>query len=1075
MVDNGNSVFTKISPPDTGKTFQRRRLFQLLNQYSEKPAVWISGPAGSGKTTLAVSYLKARNYSSIWYHMNDDDLDPANLFYYLGTAAGDHSVPDQDQLPLLTAESLGGMSVFVRNYFETFFQRFEPPFVLVLDNCQEIGDGACFHKIVRDMISVVPFGFQVYMISRSRPPKELSRLLVHQEMPVIKWRDLQLTVDEIQGFAGLNSNTPLDNAGARSVHALTLGWAAGVILLLSQPENHRKPSKHPILFNTRAVFDYFSRHVLAELDHRVKLILLKCSILPQIHPGMAAKLTNNPNAEQILAELAANNHFTIRRNGKGSVFYEFHPLFKEYLKDQAQSALTLDELQNMENQALGILLDQHQYEHAEELLEKTKNWTGLSDLILRRAKSMVMHGRSATLLKWIERIPESELSQVPGLLYWRGTCTMNFDLLSSRSYFERAFTCFKRLNDATGCYTAWAGVVDTHVFEWGNMKPLDRWIHEIGVLLKSHPGFASQEVEAQVTSAVFFALMYRCPDHPDMHQWEKRVKSIFLKTHDMNLKFGLGSHLVLYYTWWIGGQAEAAFISDTLKHALSGADVAPVYRIIWHTLKGINLWMTNHYRESRHESKAGLSIAKKNGIHFWDFMLLSNLTHCSLCQGYIQSARKYLKKMAFVQNTNRTLDITQFYYLKAYAELNSGNLDHALDQINEAVEHGKNSGSPFAYHWSATGKADILIERGEYDQAREIIDQVYLFGQKMNSRNIEYQCEWLWARIQFKQNNEKAGFAHLRQYLSISKKHDTVNHSGWRSSVMAPLLQKALEASMDIDHVQRIIKEHDILPPDSGGYVDHWPYPLRIRTLGSFSILIDDKPLSHKDRGQAKPLMLLKALIALGGEDVSEHRLSRMLWPDADIETARAAFNTTLHRLRKLIGQEQVIILKDHRISLDSQRCWIDVWCLKYHLGQSNAMDHAQTANLPNRSQILDEIIQLYRGPFLEGEHDHWVIGPREHQKNQVIRQVKQIAVLNEKRKQWQKAKAIYEQGLKIDNLVEEFYQGTMRCCLAMDQHAEGLKAYHRLYKLFFNILGVEPSPETQYLKRRLQGKDPDR
>ena len=44
------------------------------------------------------------------------------------------------------------------------------------------------------------------------------------------------------------------------------------------------------------------------------------------------------------------------------------------------------------------------------------------------------------------------------------------------------------------------------------------------------------------------------------------------------------------------------------------------------------------------------------------------------------------------------------------------------------------------------------------------------------------------------------------------------------------------------------------------------------------------------------------SLIALGGREASEERLSNALWPDADGDLAHESFTITLHRLRRLMA-----------------------------------------------------------------------------------------------------------------------------------------------------------------------------
>lgn len=66
----------KLTPPTLPVVLKRPRLFRLLDKARKRPVTWMAAPAGSGKTTLVASYLKARRLSVLWYRLDESDADP---------------------------------------------------------------------------------------------------------------------------------------------------------------------------------------------------------------------------------------------------------------------------------------------------------------------------------------------------------------------------------------------------------------------------------------------------------------------------------------------------------------------------------------------------------------------------------------------------------------------------------------------------------------------------------------------------------------------------------------------------------------------------------------------------------------------------------------------------------------------------------------------------------------------------------------------------------------------------------------------------------------------------------------
>jgi LuxR family transcriptional regulator, maltose regulon positive regulatory protein len=244
-------------------------------------------------------------------------------------------------------------------------------------------------------------------------------------------------------------------------------------------------------------------------------------------------------------------------------------------------------------------------------------------------------------------------------------------------------------------------------------------------------------------------------------------------------------------------------------------------------------------------------------------------------------------------------------------------------------------------------------------------------------------------------------------------------------------------------------------PPEAAD-VERWPWPLKIFTLGRFSILVNSAPLHFEGKVQHGPLNLLKALIALGSHDVAEHKLIDALWPDADSGAGEQSLATTLSRLRKLIGAH-TIKRQDGHLSLEPALCWVDCWALERTLS-GNA-----TATSPD---ALSAMIQhLYRGHFLQGDDDApWALRLRERLHVSVVAKLNQGAHCAFSQGDVELATRLYELGLQVDDLVEDFYAGLIRCHTHSGQASHAVTTYRQCQRVLAKRLGVMPSEKTTRL-----------
>jgi two-component SAPR family response regulator len=277
----------------------------------------------------------------------------------------------------------------------------------------------------------------------------------------------------------------------------------------------------------------------------------------------------------------------------------------------------------------------------------------------------------------------------------------------------------------------------------------------------------------------------------------------------------------------------------------------------------------------------------------------------------------------------------------------------------------------------------------------------------------------------------------------------------------ATMCALALAGDVEPEFVRRIIELNGYAPPPEAGA--SWPWPVKITTLGRFDVECNGRPVAVPRRSPRKPLELLKALIAAGGRGVDKQRLADRLWDDAAAESASAALDMAIMRLRKLLAVPEAVVIEDGKIGLDPRHVWLDLWAFDRDVDALQPLirksDDAPVAAIGQR------MLALYRGPFLDNEDAQpWLLAARERTRQRFMRSLSDAGRYWERHEQWSEAAALYERGLEVDPLAEDLYRRLMRCHLAQRRPAEAAYVFQRCREMLLAQLGVPPSAETEAL-----------
>ncbi|MBP7113625.1 MAG: winged helix-turn-helix domain-containing protein [Nitrosomonas sp.] len=1052
-------TLAKLTQPKLFGVAGRSRLHvQLDKERANHPVIWIVGPPGAGKTTFVASYLDARELPAIWYQVDSGDADLATFFYYMGLAGRIAAKRKRLLLPLLTPEYLSDLPGFTRRFFRKLFSTVSESSILVLDNYQEVTPESVFHTVIDVIISELPPGHSLIAISRTDPPPQLARALANNLIGQVNWNDLRLTLDETKAIVAATGILESTEETLKLLQEQTNGWIAGLVLMMERFKetgavNHiSQPETMGIVFN------YFAGQVFEQLPLEMREFLMRTAILSHMTVKSATEMGKSSRAKEWLNYLYRRRLFIDRRISGDEISYQYHALFREFLQDRARTHFSLAEFKEIRQ--LGAKLTEQSGEilAAAGLLAKAEDWQVFSEMINRQASSLLNQGRHQTLQEAIAMLPEEIVSNEPWLLYWRGISYVLFDPQKAKDDFDKAFVGFQVTNDTPGLFLSCGEIIDAYFYSEDDIKPVIKWADQLYHLLKHYGDFPSFDVEIKLM-AKLQGLIFAAPHHPLLEVFERRLESALHSNISPLQKIAITS-TIIWLPMWRGDFRKTHWIIKETNLLLKAiTTLPPMLQILWLNIESIYAWSTTAPHDfSDHIFQKALRIGQEHGISIFNVMLMSSGVYGALAAGNVKFARIYLEQFEANLLMHRKHEITQFYFLAAGIEFLEGNMPKALENALVALKLHEEVGRPFLIETTRLNLAQILIENDDMEIARSYLYKSIQYARIMRSSMLEHQCLLIEAYSWLKQGDTQEAFIPLCEGLRIARENDFLYlNSWWRPHVMARLFSLALQHGIEVDYVKSVIRRRNIKAESPE--CDHWPWPIKIFTLGKFEIQRDDVPLRFPGKAQHKPLELLKYLCASGGKAVNQDRIIDALWPDSMGDAAEQALRTTLHRLRKLLRHDQAIVIEDKHLSLDFGYVWTDC----------GVFDHiAHHQSVTNDRISLQQALNYYHGHFLEGETSPWAITFRNQLRAHYTRIIEQYGALLEQDGEWSGAIECYLRAIEIEPLVEVFYNNLMNIYIQHDRRSEALAVYQRCCQSLLTRLGINPSSSIQVLYHKI-------
>jgi LuxR family transcriptional regulator, maltose regulon positive regulatory protein len=1062
-----NTSIAKLAVPRLSNVLPRHRLFRWIEKARRcHRVIWIWGPPGLGKTTLVASYLRVRKLRALWYQVDAGDGDPGTVFHYLALGAAQTTSRRRGILPPFTPEALPGLAIFARRFFERLYSRMKPPAVLVFDNYQEAAGSPPFHTILESAFEELPSDLGIFVISRDPPPEHLARLRVLQTLVELEKDALRFTLPETTAVLALvkrPGHTPLTKTEVKAIHRRMDGWVAGLVLslqmwhkpgrtLVSPSDPHETP---------QMIFEFLASEVFHKFPPDVQRFLLASAVLRRFTSIMAEALTGMGQGKDMIEQLYRRRSFIERRVQDGEAIYQFHPLFREFLEVQARRELPPATWQQLVQRAAGLLERQGELEEAWERYAEAGSLEDQIRLILEQAPVLVPQGRIQTLERWLARLPPARLAANPWLVYWSACCAFGVRVEETVRLFEEAFQGFRKAGDYDGMGLAWAGWVEAIVIQWTDGKPFDHLLQLYEDTFLKDYEFHDPQVNSRVIFAQFQAYFWRRPESDRLPLLERQAWAVLDQERHPNI---LANHCYILtgYYLWIGERRNFLDLIAYLQELIPEDAMTSYCRGMLALMKGYVHWRAGNVEGMFHEIDIIERSIRESGLSggvLTQNRALKVFAHI-LQQDYASAERVLRENDVFLTHAPSTVRGFHHHQVGWVAWLQSDAL-RAKREVELALTSAAEHGDVFPLGYNHIGVAMVEQDLGRLDSAARHLADGLAIGRRTRSVLIQFIGYTAKAWQAFLQGHDEEGREALRLALHIGREHEFVETGWFHPKRMAHLCVKALEAGIEVEYCLLLIRQRGLIPDHPPLHLSEWPWPIRIRTMGAFTIEVQGEPIVFARKTQKRTMALLKALISGRGHEEFVENLLDKLWPESEGDYAYNAFTTALHRLRKLLGSEKAVILQEGKVFLHPQTVWVDAWAFKDQLAKAHA--HAGGQHPQKELEWTERALKLYKGKFLPAdEAEPWTMPMRDQLRRHYVN------ALNKLTQHWvrigeaEKALLAWDRALELEPLEEGLYQQLMKCLVHLGRWNEAREVHLRCQRILRQNCARTPSPATE-------------
>lgn len=817
----------KSNPPQTSDILPRPRLWELLSQ-APTPVIWLTAPAGSGKSSLVADWLSGEVSSNkyAWLTLDKTDRDPVAFCYQLRraivTATRSRETDPGKKVPAglprhFPPESGQTPAQFVEQLVESLLTD-GGDWTLVLDDFHALDHKSPVPEILTDIMSRSPEGIRFIITSR-QPPRGPCRLLkARGRLTLVRDHQLAFSEEEVARFLKARKKGAGVPGLAGEVHSWSRGWVTGVILLVAAGTTGREFSKERKLNpEFQADMDAFFETEMEGLFTAGQWETLSgLAWLPFFTTELAAGLFPAGASEPLIHTLIEGNLF-LEADGSGNACYRFHPLWRDFLRRRGERTLAPEEITRVHRQGAGFLEKMGHPAGALELLEPVGDQAANQRLILQLAPDWIRTGRHHQLAEVIARLPEKIRQGNPALLYWQGRAHQPQDFPASLEIFRQCLEAAQAREDWHYQLSAWREIVLGTIFARYNLGDLRYWLDWLEERRADFATRIDAGLWARLTATVLGAAAHLQFYQLDQDYWRGQAETLLQRAKNPTDLFLLATGMFSYFTMRSHFD-QSKLAAETILERVDPESLAPVYHGVWYNIiSWYHYTITGDIQEAYAAALEGHRRMEKlsSGLMKTDVLNSAIRAALHLPDGE-KLAAPLLERAGELRDSSG--DFGRFVYYQT-----------RLHQLLLARENGRLVSHPEIHSYLAAAldmippedivlrlqilylRACFLKSRGECEQAKGTLEEMGAGTDRLPGENTRYIYFLAAAYFAWRDRDKSAFEAHFRALAKTLKKTRVFCLLHYLPPFVLPVLFLGRELKMEVEVCDRAL---ELIPGD---------------------------------------------------------------------------------------------------------------------------------------------------------------------------------------------------------------------------------------------------------------------